>query len=466
LRVLTDVKPTPEQLKVLGDYQPGFTLIRGAAGSGKTTTAVLRLRFVSGVWASQRARKRDSDPVRALVLTYNRTLKGYVEALVEQQIGTEVELTISTFAKWAQQCLGVSNMLESRQRESKIWQLGSQLGFHKEFLLEEVEYVLERFPPDQLADYADPETQTFERKGRGASPRVDRAQRERLLEDVVRPYLMWKAEKEEYDWADLAIEMARNEPDRRYDIVLVDEAQDFSANQVRAIANHLTDTHSTTFVMDAVQRIYPRGFTWREAGVELAASFRLSTNHRNTRQIAALARPLVANLPLEDDGTLPDFESSEEEGSMPYLVEGKFSKQMDWVLEYIGELPKEDSIALLNPKGGGWLSYARNRLRDSDIPFAEITRRSDWPRGPEQVALSTLHSAKGLEFDHVVLIGLNAELMPHGAEETDTQLANHRRLVAMAIGRARKTVTLTYKPQDASKVLNYLDSDTFRKVEF
>lgn len=465
MRVLTDVKPTPEQLKVLGDYQPGFTLIRGAAGSGKTTTAVLRLRFVSGVWASQRARKRATSPVKALVLTYNRTLKGYVETLVEQQIGADVDLTISTFAKWAKDALGVSEMLSDRRRHAKLWALGSGLGYERDFLLEEIEYVLERFNQDQLANYADPDAPTYERRGRGPYPRVDRAQRERILEEVVRPYLAWKSEEGEVDWTDLAVRMAQANPVARYDIVLVDEAQDFSANQVRAIRQHLAEPHSTTLVMDAMQRIYPRGFTWREAGVDLAATFRLGTNHRNTRQIAAFARPLVADLPIEDDGTLPDFASSEAEGELPLLIEGKFSKQIDWVVARIADLPEEDSVALLNPKGGGWLDYTRSRLRENGIPFAEITRRSEWPRGSEQVALSTLHSAKGLEFDHVVLLGLNAELMPHGEEETDTQLSNHRRLVAMAIGRARKTVALAYKADDASRVISYLDSGTFDGIK-
>ena len=68
-------------------------------------------------------------------------------------------------------------------------------------------------------------------------------------------------------------------------------------------------THS----LDAVQRIYPRGFDWEEAGVTVtgANSRRLSRNFRNTAQIAAFAHPLVRDLPLEDDGTLPEFHDIE-----------------------------------------------------------------------------------------------------------------------------------------------------------
>lgn len=81
MRVLPTVTPTPEQLKVLADVKPGFRIIRGAAGSGKTTTALLRLKEQIRVRLDRRERLGHDAPVRVLVLTFNRTLEGYITEL-------------------------------------------------------------------------------------------------------------------------------------------------------------------------------------------------------------------------------------------------------------------------------------------------------------------------------------------------------------------------------------------------
>ena len=59
-------------------------------------------------------------------------------------------------------------------------------------------------------------------------------------------------------------------------------------------------------------------------------------------------------------------------------------------------------------------------------------------------ALLTCHSAKGLEFDHVFLIGLEEGYLPHGnALESDEAIEEERRLCYVAMTRARKTLTLS-----------------------
>jgi len=68
--------------------------------------------------------------------------------------------------------------------------------------------------------------------------------------------------------------------------------------------------------------------------------------------------------------------------------------------------------------------------------------------GDEQgasVTLMTLHSAKGLEFDNVFIVGMEEGLFPHVNSFTDPdQLEEERRLCYVGITRARKKLFLTH----------------------
>ena len=84
MKVLKNVTPTPEQLKVIMDVKPGSLVVRGAAGSGKTTSGLLRLRQLVAFWSRRVSDGHVDGPIRVLVLTFNRTLRGYIEALARQ----------------------------------------------------------------------------------------------------------------------------------------------------------------------------------------------------------------------------------------------------------------------------------------------------------------------------------------------------------------------------------------------
>ncbi len=124
----------------------------------------------------------------------------------------------------------------------------------------------------------------------------------------------------------------------------------------------------------------------------------------------------------------------------------------------------DETIAILHAKGDGWFDHTRETLDQRGIKYCELTRQRKWPTGPELVALSTIHSAKGLEFDHVLLPGLNQEVTPHGDEDGDGTLDSLRRFVAMGIGRARRSVTVGYKPGEESTLIEMFDPATYKLV--
>jgi DNA helicase-2/ATP-dependent DNA helicase PcrA len=63
---------------------------------------------------------------------------------------------------------------------------------------------------------------------------------------------------------------------------------------------------------------------------------------------------------------------------------------------------------------------------------------------PDHLNLITLHSAKGLEFDVVILMGLEQGKIPSWRAETDAARREARRLFYVGLTRARHEVHMTY----------------------
>jgi DNA helicase-2/ATP-dependent DNA helicase PcrA len=64
----------------------------------------------------------------------------------------------------------------------------------------------------------------------------------------------------------------------------------------------------------------------------------------------------------------------------------------------------------------------------------------------KKISLMTMHAAKGLEFDHAFIIGLEDGVLPHERSlgGNDEELEEERRLFFVGITRARKTLKVTY----------------------
>ena len=118
-----------------------------------------------------------------------------------------------------------------------------------------------------------------------------------------------------------------------------------------------------------------------------------------------------------------------------------------------GFRPAEIATALL-----GWaaaypqIDELREAIARTRLAITEL-RRDDAP-----LTLATAHGTKGLEFDHVAVIGLDAGRFPSArsiadAEDPARAVEEERRLAYVAWTRARRSLTLVYDPGAPSPFL-------------
>jgi ATP-dependent DNA helicase Rep len=103
------------------------------------------------------------------------------------------------------------------------------------------------------------------------------------------------------------------------------------------------------------------------------------------------------------------------------------------------------------------------------MSLMDILDRGDEENTADCVHLLTLHAAKGLEFPHVFLVGMEESLLPHRSSIEAGDIEEERRLAYVGITRARKTLTFTFSakrkrggemvPREPSRFLAELPAD-------
>ena len=156
----------------------------------------------------------------------------------------------------------------------------------------------------------------------------------------------------------------------------------------------------------------------------LAAFVQLITEHRTRGRTdpVGTARALLQTIGYK--GWLREQASSQAVAERRYQ---NVEELLDWLGRLRqGESPKTTLVELVD-----------------HLALMDVLDRQDENAGGDRVHLMTLHAAKGLEFPHVFLVGMEEELLPHRTSIEEDSIEEERRLAYVGITRARATLTFT-----------------------
>ena len=446
-----------QQVYVDRDLPEGAILLRGCAGSGKTTVALYR--------AIRLAEKGES----VLFLTFSKALSEVAATLLKERIGNPLprELEVRTVAQWAARFVTRRGRphwdtpAEEQQRELMHQAAVSVAAVNPHpvledtnFLLGEVHGVIKATGLATVEQYL-----AVRRVGRGTGLQ---ASARKAVWATYEHYQELLERSNMVEWEDLPL-LAHKALDQAsletpYAHVIVDEAQDLTADEIRLV-QRLGD--SLFLVGDIAQSIYTRGYSWKDAGLALQGhSFSLRRNFRNSRQVAQAAAAFIGHdLVLKASEDWVDPEQSTRTGPWPVIltVESEDS-EIPAICERILDLAGGNEFRIgdfavlcrTNSDCKRVLDYLAVHnlpaiVRDSGSPFNILD---------DKVKIMTIHSAKGLEFPVVFAMGWHEGTLPmlrvHGdpAEEA-LELENERRLAYVAMTRASEAlylVTSLHKP--------------------
>jgi superfamily I DNA/RNA helicase len=436
--------PTPvgAQKDVLALPALGHAVILGTAGSGKTTMAILR--------ALHLADRDCAHFGKTLLVTYNRSLLAYLDHLLPPG---RYDLEVRNYHHFARGYLDkrglmtLNCILDPRRKRNLI--LAALASVRKkrtdvilnrpgEFFISELTWMT-NYGYNSREEYLD-----ADRSGRGVA--LLEAAREAVF-DVRDAYLALRKEAgKSYDWDDLASavveEMGQDDSTRRYQHVVIDEGQDFSPEMLRSLALAIPPDGSLTFFGDVAQQIYGRDVSFRAAGLKVSKVWPFTKNYRNSPQIASLALAIAAMPYYAEQADMVAPDGFADAGPPPTVVSLEDQKaEDDFVVSQAQALGRLGTVGVLCRRGNDAKRLFK-RLKG-----AQFLHRDMQAWRPEGISIGNAHSAKGYEFQSVILVGLTAGAWPDpmaiAEDGEDEATALDGRLLYVGVSRARQNLIIT-----------------------
>ncbi len=443
-----------EQKKIIESKPNGHALIKGVAGSGKTTVAVYKLEILLNNYCPE-------EDDRILMATYNKSLTKYVEHIYNEvknnldiqrnffQTDNDNKLHIKTidslmyyyFQKYIKENnlnLSVINNSDSQEALIDAINMESKKYPHIEFInSKNLSFIKEEIMWIKSCNYMDiEEYQNIDRLGRvsrnnSEGPqklKKNSVQRQAIFE-IMEKYdeiLKGKGKVDFQTVGLIALKYAKENPSKKYTHILIDESQDLTRVQIEFIKTLYKekDYSSITFLADVAQSIYPQAWlvksrSFASIGYDMKGkSNSLSKSYRTTTQIAQAAFGLInSDMELMDDDNFVKPNLIDKQGECPIYINFKDSiSESEYIAKIITSDLKEkykfkDIVIIARLKNQ--LEEMQKYLENKNIPTSLFSNNNKFNFHEDSVKLVTMHSIKGLEFKVVIIAGLNSKVMPY-----------------------------------------------------
>lgn len=439
----------PTQQKLASGDRSGPVRVLGGAGTGKTVLAMHRAKWL--------AENRTPLGKKVLFTTFTRNLAGDIEQNLKTLCGSKTldKLEIRNLDAWVHGFMR-SQKLEHRivydrkqDAASQAWQAAmavrdTRLDLPVDFYEAELEQVILAQGITTLEEY-----RVARRTGRVGV--LSRAKRDAVwpVFDEYRGQLASRKLKEVDDaYREVASLLLTGQGDgTAYSGIVIDETQDFGPQALKLLRAMIPrDSNDLFFVGDGHQRIYSRHrAAMSKCGIDIRGrSRKLYLNYRTTDEIRRQAVAVLEGCEIDDlddghdetkrykslsHGPQPELVSVEGlEGAAKHAV--RFIRQLQ--AEGGGSHP---SICVIAPSEKQREAMAQ-QLGTAGLQCVTVSAQSNHADAREAIHLATMHRAKGLEFDAVVVVA------PDGYFGDPEATANQRKLVYVSLTRAKRAAIL------------------------
>ena len=440
----------PTQNKLARGDRSGPVRVLGGAGTGKTVLAMHRAKWL--------AENRALGGKKVLFTTFTRNLALDIEENLKTLCSADAmsRIEVKNLDAW------VGGFMRARKLEHRIvydrkqdgalqaWQSAlatkdATLDVPDSFYSDELEQVVLAQGLTTLDQY-----RTARRIGRGVI--LSRAKRDAVwpVFEEYRGQLASRKLKEVDDAYREIAEMIATEQGSElgYAAIVIDETQDFGPQALKLLRAMIAHgPNDLFFVGDGHQRIYSRNrAAMSRCGIDIRGrSRKLYLNYRTTDEIRRQAVALLEGCEIDDLDDGHDESKrykSLSHGPAPEVrktsgLEEASEAAVGFIQQWRSAQAENESLSFCV------VSYSEKsrdalgqQLQAAGIASVPITAQSNHADARNVVHLATMHRAKGLEFDCVIVVAPENYLGP--AEET----AGQRRLLYVALTRAKRGALL------------------------